>query len=59
MSRFGIEHHGKKLVISARPLLMTYPTGCCIKELAIKIQIAEIFAAIATSQIAAACSLLE
>ena len=40
-----------KSVSSARPLRMTYPTGCCIQALAMRIQTAERVEAMATSQI--------
>ena len=43
----------KKSVSSARPLRSTKPTGCCIQALATRIQKADRFEAMATSQIVA------
>jgi hypothetical protein len=50
----GVAMQGKKLVISARPSRMTYPTGSCIKELAICMHSAERFDPIAANHIDAA-----
>src|SRR5699024_9588756 len=48
-----------KSVISARPSLMTKPTGRCINALADKIQKAESTVPIATSQIQTKCKPLD
>src|SRR5512143_463315 len=55
----GLKTNAPKSTISARPLLRTYPTGCCIKALAIKIHKADSELPSATSQITATCSFLE
>ena len=64
----GNASHALRLKINApksfstsRPvstLAGSYPTGCCMKELAIRIHSAERFEPIATSQMEARCSLL-
>src|SRR5690606_7037863 len=56
---FGLRIRAKKSCISARPLLIMYPTGCCMNELAIRIHRAETLEPMATSQMAAACIFLE
>ena len=47
---YGFVTSAKKSVISARPLRMTKPTGCCMKEFATRIQKAERLLAKATIQ---------
>ena len=53
---WGFVMRAPKLSISARPLRSAYPIGCCMKEFAMRIQRAEMFEPIATSQIEARCA---
>jgi len=55
----GLVNGARKLVISGRPSRKTKPTGCCMKQLAIRIQRAERWEPIGTSQVAAAWVRLE
>jgi hypothetical protein len=55
--RKGLRDDSPEVVSSARPFLITYPTGRCIHELATRIQYAERLDAIATTQMQTAWSL--
>ena len=55
----GFASSAPKSVICARPLTISYPTGCCIKPLAARIQNADRLPPMATIHITAACSFFE